>query len=89
MAALLDTSTNYLSSSYMFNTGDLGRWLPDGTLEHLGRVDDQVKVKGFRVELDGVSAAMQVSISVICLLYCHTHRCADVQGCRCCSSIVD
>ena len=46
--------------SYMFNTGDLGRWLPDGTLEHLGRVDDQVKVKGFRVELDGVSAAMQV-----------------------------
>ena len=25
----------------MFNTGDLGRWLPDGTLEHLGRIDDQ------------------------------------------------
>ena len=62
--------------TYMFNTGDLGRWLPDGTLEHLGRIDDQVKVKvrspsplfefrlicdqGFRVELDGVSAAMQV-----------------------------
>ncbi|KAI0702917.1 putative nonribosomal peptide synthetase [Cytidiella melzeri] len=45
--------------TFMFNTGDLGRWLPDGNLEHLGRVDDQVKVKGFRVELDGVSAAMQ------------------------------
>ena len=44
----------------MFNTGDLGRWREDGTLEHLGRVDDQVKVKGFRVELDGVSAAMEV-----------------------------
>lgn len=29
----------------MFNTGDLGRWREDGTLEHLGRVDDQVKVK--------------------------------------------
>lgn len=29
----------------MFNTGDLGRWRPDGTLEHLGRVDDQVKIK--------------------------------------------
>ncbi|KAI0086471.1 nonribosomal peptide synthetase 12 [Irpex rosettiformis] len=53
----LDPFTN--DGSYMFNTGDLGRWLPDGTLEHLGRVDDQVKVKGFRVELDGVSAAMQ------------------------------
>ncbi|KIK59646.1 hypothetical protein GYMLUDRAFT_74094 [Collybiopsis luxurians FD-317 M1] len=44
----------------MFNTGDLGRWrLEDGQLDHLGRVDDQVKVKGFRVELDGISAAMQ------------------------------
>ncbi|KAF8831530.1 hypothetical protein HHX47_DHR1000721 [Lentinula edodes] len=43
----------------MFNTGDLGRWRPDGQLDHMGRVDDQVKVKGFRVELDGVSAAMQ------------------------------
>ena len=39
----------------MFNTGDLGRWRSDGRLEHLGRVDDQVKIKGFRVELDGVA----------------------------------
>lgn len=29
----------------MFNTGDLGRWNDDGTIEHLGRVDDQVKIK--------------------------------------------
>lgn len=29
----------------MFNTGDLGRWLEDGTLENHGRVDDQVKIK--------------------------------------------
>lgn len=45
----------------MFNTGDLGRWRKDGQLDHLGRADDQVKVKGFRVELDGVAAAMRVS----------------------------
>ncbi|KAI0304358.1 nonribosomal peptide synthetase 12 [Multifurca ochricompacta] len=50
--------------SFMFNTGDLGRWRPDGTLEHLGRVDDQVKIKGFRVELDGVAAAMETSPEV-------------------------
>lgn len=44
----------------MFNTGDIGKWREDGMIEHLGRADDQVKVKGFRVELDGVSAAMEV-----------------------------
>lgn len=48
----------------MFNTGDLGRWRKDGQLDHLGRADDQVKVKGFRVELDGVAAAMRVRQTV-------------------------
>lgn len=43
----------------MFNTRDLGRWMADGTLEHLGRVDDQVKVRGFRVELDSVSCLLE------------------------------
>lgn len=33
------------SHSMMFNTGDLARWLPDGSLETLGRNDDQVKIK--------------------------------------------
>ena len=43
----------------MFRTGDLGRWTPNGELEHHGRMDDQVKVRGFRVELNSVSAAME------------------------------
>ena len=43
----------------MFNTRDLGRWTPKGELEHFGRSDDQVKVRGFRVELDSVSAALE------------------------------
>lgn len=47
-----------LDGSMMYNTGDLGRWREDGLLDILGRVDDQVKVKGFRVELDGVSASI-------------------------------
>ncbi|KAG5340854.1 hypothetical protein C0989_000314 [Termitomyces sp. Mn162] len=48
----------------MFNTGDLGRWRKDGQLEHMGRADDQVKVKGFRVELDGVAMAMRTHAPV-------------------------
>ncbi|KAF7348531.1 Nonribosomal peptide synthetase 12 [Mycena venus] len=51
-------------NAFMFNTGDLGRWRNDGQLDHLGRADDQVKVKGFRVELDGVAAAMRTHDAV-------------------------
>ncbi len=43
----------------MFRTRDLGRWTNSGELEHYGRTDDQVKVRGFRVELDSVSAALE------------------------------
>lgn len=45
----------------MFRTRDLGRWTEDGQLEHFGRVDDLVKIRGFRVELDGVSHALETS----------------------------
>ncbi|CAN8075735.1 unnamed protein product [Agarophyton chilense] len=48
----------------MYRTGDLGRWTNDGELEHYGRVDEQVKVKGFRVELDGVSSVVESAAAV-------------------------
>ncbi|PIE25756.1 MAG: non-ribosomal peptide synthetase [Micrococcales bacterium] len=42
----------------LYRTGDLARYRPDGTIEFLGRLDHQVKVRGFRVELGEIEAAL-------------------------------
>ncbi|WP_163864655.1 non-ribosomal peptide synthetase [Myxococcus eversor] len=42
----------------LYRTGDLARYLPDGTLEFLGRLDDQLKIRGHRVEAGEVEAAL-------------------------------
>ena len=42
----------------IYRTGDLGRWLTDGSIEYLDRVDNQVKVRGYRIELGEVEAAL-------------------------------
>ncbi|TCK33796.1 amino acid adenylation domain-containing protein [Paraburkholderia sp. BL8N3] len=43
----------------LYHTGDLGRWLPDGTVEYIGRNDTQVKLRGFRIEAAEIEARLR------------------------------
>ncbi len=50
--------------SRLYKTGDLARYRPDGALEFLGRIDTQVKIRGLRVELGEIEAALRDQPSV-------------------------
>ncbi|PNG25931.1 non-ribosomal peptide synthetase, partial [Methylocella silvestris] len=58
-AAFFDIAVDDGGPQRLYRTGDLARRLSDGAIEVLGRVDAQVKLRGFRIELEEIEAAMR------------------------------
>jgi len=56
---ILDPASN--DGRRLYRTGDLGRVLPNGEIAFLGRMDDQVKVRGYRIELEEINAVLNES----------------------------
>jgi amino acid adenylation domain-containing protein len=48
----------------LYKTGDLARYLPDGSLDFLGRIDKQVKIRGFRIDLEEIKLVLEKHTAV-------------------------
>ncbi len=56
---LFTADTQGTTDRRLYRSGDLARWLADGRLQYLGRIDTQVQVRGFRVELGEIEPALR------------------------------
>ncbi|MDX6500089.1 MAG: hypothetical protein QOG23_3349 [Blastocatellia bacterium] len=62
----------------LYKTGDLVRYRPDGNIEFLGRVDNQIKIRGFRVELEEIELALRSQPGVSdCVVVLHEENDGD------------
>ncbi|QHI35456.1 Tyrocidine synthase 3 [Kordia antarctica] len=54
----------FVAGEKMYLTGDLGYWLPDGNIGFIGRKDHQVKLRGYRIELEEIAYTLQEHASI-------------------------
>ena len=50
----------FIDGEHIYDTGDLGKWLPNGNIEYAGRNDDQVKIRGHRIELGAIESRLSL-----------------------------
>lgn len=64
--------TDPVSGQRCYRSGDLGRLRPDGSLDHLGRIDTQVKIRGHRIELGEIRSVLlrEPSVSAAAVVVC-------------------
>ncbi|GAL86511.1 nonribosomal peptide synthetase [Sporocytophaga myxococcoides] len=55
----------FVDGEVLYNTGDIARWLPDGNIDFLGRNDNQIKIRGFRIQMEEVEKILTKHPSVI------------------------
>src|SRR5258708_17100588 len=69
-----------VAGARLYRTGDLARWRADGTLEFLGRADQQVKIRGMRVELEEIEAVLGTLPEIAnCVVVARTTADADTR----------
>ncbi|MFW6028940.1 MAG: amino acid adenylation domain-containing protein [Halanaerobiales bacterium] len=62
-------SNPFVKGSKMYKTGDLAKWLEDGNIEYCGRIDNQINIRGYRIEIEEIERTVESYGNIIrCVL---------------------